>query len=1256
MLSCHALRSARSGAIRWTVLAVVALLAIGGGLAWYFLRPRPFSAAQVASLLERRNIGISLLENAETESACRVFAQLADELPDETMPVQNLAVARLSPLENSEFSPSAIDQARQAVETFLQRQPDSPVANYLAARFLANLPAADEDDRARKMVELLEKALAADPQRLAYHVLIFDATRYVADERLRERGREALRAAYQLQPDNLNLLHEWITLQVERKDTSIRDTLQSAQQLLGPLRLSIQAGDNLHRDDEASALNVDIDQLITQSISAVEAGDWATVAQAVGSIKNGILPLKAHHQDQAETIKVHPLEFVDYDFSPRFYRRYPQPEPDPALPARVKLEAAPDAWQIPAGAAVLDMAIADFNLDESWDVVVLREQELSVYGTRKRDNPLAADEPRWTLLLSLAVPAGSRRVLLGDLDNDHKSALPLPDNRPDPPCRRKADVDVVVCGEYGVLVLENFWNAADGTRSLRPYPVPDNLVQPAGVTSAVLADIDHDADLDLVIASRTGMRVWSGRGDGQFEDVSAWSKLPDSDSIASLDIVDWNRDVDLDVMVAGAGSTGPGYLANLLHGHLAWESLDGSAAEYPLAQALAVVTADFDGNASWDLATAGPQGVHVAYTTTAVAGQVQHRKTVQLSQRDHQHLAVGDLNNDGYPDITAWGASGIEVFFGQPHLSFAAAADAWSGTAAGLGNGLLFDVDEDGDLDFLVVHDQQLRVFANQGGNQHHWLSLRAVGQCDNAGCVAHTGIGSLLEVRTGNQYQAQVVRGEVTHFGLGRHARADALRIVWTNGVPQIIISPIADQALCEVMTLKGSCPYLYTWTGEKYEFFTDCLWAAPLGMQVAPGVQAPSRSWEYLRIPGQRLKPHGDRYSIQVTEELWEAAYFDSIRLLAVDHPADVEIYSNEKVGPPDIAGFKIHTVRERRRPAAARDQQGRDVLALVAQEDDEYLKAWQLPISQGLTEEHFLELELEPEPELERAPRTLSDPPSIMLYLTGWIYPANTSLNLAFARNPQVDAPRFPEVWTPDADGSWQRRTAFMGFPGGKTKTIAVDLSQAFPAADYRVRIVTTAQIYWDAAFFTADEPPAEVRVTELPLRAADLHYRGFSARVPYQNNRPERYVYDQTSRGPRWPPMNGNFTRYGDVAELLSAEDDRLVVLGAGDEMTVHFAAAGPPLPEGWTRDFLLHNVGWDKDADLNTVCGQTVEPLPYREMQRYPYLREQGPNSAAYHEYLRTYQTRRQDSAGFWRQMQRQAGSAVESAAPIVIPE
>ena len=89
-----------------------------------------------------------------------------------------------------------------------------------------------------------------------------------------------------------------------------------------------------------------------------------------------------------------------------------------------------------------------------------------------------------------------------------------------------------------------------------------------------------------------------------------------------------------------------------------------------------------------------------------------------------------------------------------------------------------------------------------------------------------------------------------------------------------------------------------------------------------------APTRAWEYLRIPGERLTPTDGSYWIQLTEELWEAGYFDKVELIAVDHPADIEIYSNEKVGPPDIAEFKIHTVRERRYPRAAVDQRGNDL----------------------------------------------------------------------------------------------------------------------------------------------------------------------------------------------------------------------------------------------------------------------------------------------------------------------------------------
>src|SRR5262249_39356 len=72
-----------------------------------------------------------------------------------------------------------------------------------------------------------------------------------------------------------------------------------------------------------------------------------------------------------------------------------------------------------------------------------------------------------------------------------------------------------------------------------------------------------------------------------------------------------------------------------------------------------------------------------------------------------------------------------------------------------------------------------------------------------------------------------------------------------------------------------------------------------------------------------------------------------------------------------------------------------------------------------------------------------------------------------------------------------------------------------------------------------------------------------------------------------------------------------------------------------------RDFLLYNVGWDKDADLNTVYGQTVEPLPFAAMERYPYGAAQDfPDTPTHREYLRTWQTRTQPEAAFWRSVLR----------------
>ncbi|HJS06776.1 MAG TPA: hypothetical protein VJ809_03925, partial [Pirellulales bacterium] len=167
-------------------------------------------------------------------------------------------------------------------------------------------------------------------------------------------------------------------------------------------------------------------------------------------------------------------------------------------------------------------------------------------------------------------------------------------------------------------------------------------------------------------------------------------------------------------------------------------------------------------------------------------------------------------------------------------------------------------------------------------------------------------------------------------------------------------------------------------------------------------------------------------------------------------------------------------------------------------------------------------------------------------------------------------------------------------------------------------------------------TVDEPAVELRQYELDLTGANLHYRGFSKIVHDTANGPERFLYDQVITSARWPPMQGRFTRFGDVAGLVHQRDDRMVVFGAGDELTLRFRAPSHNPRPGWKRDFVLYNVGWDKDANLCTVAGQTVEPLPFAHMRNYPpSANDRSPDSAEYRHYLRGYQTREQLPA-FWR--------------------
>lgn len=1228
-------RKQDAGKGKW--VAIVVLLAIGGALiGWYVTRdqsstPGPANTSgltpeQLVELEALKNRSIGHLENGEqsteadaddkgeatkaVELSVEGFEKLKQSLPQEVLPYRNLAIAHLLGLRGNSPDEAA---ARDAIAELKRVAGDEGVTYFLEGRVLMQLAEASgsADDR-RTAIAALEKAIELEPDNVAFHYALYDACKDSSEAGLQARARRAIGAAYAKRPDNLAIVRNQLEVQARAQDPAILSTLATAMGTFAPVMEGL------------AAKGYDLNQFRDMAEAGLQAENWPQVTRAITFLNNVVKP-EEYAKADLRRVERHPLEYVLYQFSDAVREQLP-----PASSAKASsVEFVPTSQLPVVPAACRQVAVVDFDLDDVPDVVTLTDQRLQVWG-REGD--------QWHEIASYPAE-GMQGFHLADLDRDRAIVTNEDLSRKLPRAKRDryADPDVLLWGEPGIQVLQN--EVLDGGRQLKLIPQDEPIADLSHVRNAALVDFDHDGDLDVVAVTGNGLRclICASPNALKFRDVTSLSQLPPADlTLNELRLVDWDRDVDVDLVAVTPSGQAAGYLENLRHGRLKWTEFDPALGGTVHGASLQVL--ESDGNVSWDLATAGQAGLRVTRTSTPQPLRVNLLDAQTLSKSPVQQVLVFDHDNDGIDDLLGLATGQVWLWRGQGDGTFAeqpraltqaegAGADAPASPAA-ITRLAVGDVDADGDLDVLAATDKGLIGWTNQGGNQHKWMNLYALGQEDNKDRSNHHAIGSLIEVKTGTRYQAKTVEQPWVHFGLGTAETADVVRILWTTGIPQAMVRPGSNVALTEPMDLKGSCPYIYTWREGQFHFFTDCLWAAPIGLQDANGNQAPSRPWEYLLIPGESLSAVEGHYRLLLTEELWEAAYFDHVELVVIDHPREVAVYSNEKVGPAELAEYKIHSVRQPRMPVSARDQQGRDVLEAISEQDGKYLKAFDYQSRQGLTEPHFLELDL----------GQLKSPKSVKLFLTGWIYPTDTSMNIAFSQDAEVNGPEMPSLWVPDADGQWQRVRPFIGFPGGKTKTIVIDLSDAFLAEDYRVRVATTAEIYWDQAFYTVDESAETLQVNTLPVASARLRYRGFSAKRPYQLHSPRQYDASRVDPTPQWPPMRGPFTRYGDVTDLLTQADDQMIVMGAGDAVQVEFKIpdALSSLPDGWQRDFFLHCVGWDKDADLNTLYGQTSDPLPFNAMRSYPYDPEHSyPDTPDHREYQRDYQNRQQRARAFW---------------------
>jgi hypothetical protein len=631
-----------------------------------------------------------------------------------------------------------------------------------------------------------------------------------------------------------------------------------------------------------------------------------------------------------------------------------------------------------------------------------------------------------------------------------------------------------------------------------------------------------------------------------------------------------------------------------------------------------------------------------------------------------------DYDNDGVLDLAAAVGGGVRVWRNLgprwQDVTDVAVDVALRPQAGGRGSVEALaagDLDRDGDIDLVTVSTSgAARLLRNDGGNRLASLTVRLTGKVSNM-----SGVGANVELRAGSLWQKleltaaspQVAPGGLT-FGLGRRSRADVVRVLWPSGVlqaetvEQTVAQAAALPAALEIAELDrkpSSCPLLYTWNGERFEFVTDFLGGGEMGYLHAPGVRNVPDPDEYVRIPGDRLVPRDGRLELRVTNELEETVFLDRLQLIAVTHPAGAAVFPAEGLTSPPFKPFGLYVAPELRPVTRALGDRGEDVLEALRHTDRRFVEGFELEAIRGYAKPHTLTLDLSAP---ARPPAAPGPAPAgrTLLVLTGWTDYAFSSDNVAAHQAGLKLVP--PSLQVRDARGQWQTVIGEIGIPVGRPQSVVVDLTGKFLSASREVRIVTTMRIYWDQAavdtsgraeFVTDEEgsggffgaigenlsrplsPRRALTLTRLEASAADLWWRGFSAEIHQNGLGPLAYDYERVSTETPWKLMPGRYTREGDVRELVGAVDDMFVVSRPGDELRLSFDAARiPPTTAGSSLTYLLYAHGYSKEMDLSSASPDHVAPLPFRGMSRYPYAApERYPDTPAHRRYLETYNTR-----------------------------
>lgn len=779
------------------------------------------------------------------------------------------------------------------------------------------------------------------------------------------------------------------------------------------------------------------------------------------------------------------------------------------------------------------------------------------------------------------------------------------------------------------------------------------LARVDGVNTALWGDMNDDGINDVYLCRNGTNQLWLQDQNHHWQEISIQSGTGNGD-LNTVDgaLFDADHDGDLDIFVVN--SNGPNELFN--------NNRDGTfrplAGEYGLkgsgVASMSVVTTDLDNDRDVDMIVINEHPPHDVYINELLWTFRKGDGFDRLINSDIRALVAGDIDGDGTPDlitmdgfetVSAWKADVEKKWVETPFEK----TDTHSpGEKVYPKKMILSDVDGNGSLDLIQATAAGWQVFSFEmnrlrslfdsrgntgdtvmnitalstpegpavieegagilpriwmpGKGRSPFLQLVLTGKKDAEANLRTnvSGIGTRVTVRNGSDwtvtdsFRKDSGPGQSLQpicIGLNGCLKVDFISLEWPDGVFQTEMGLEKDRLhrIAEIQRQMSSCPVMFAWNGEKYEFVSDILGVGGIGYAVGPGVYSEPRPWENFMFPPHLLAPQDGKFKIKIMEPMEEVKYLDSVYLTAYDLPGGWYMALDERMGisEPFPTGEPVF-YQEFLIPVSAVNERKEDVTRYITKNDLDAAPVGKLDrrFIGRLEGEHVLTLDFDrPLDSFQAMPTLVMD---------GWVeYPYSQTSFAAWQARAEYQAPTI-ECMKPD--GSWMTLLNQVGYPAGMPRQMSVPLP-GLPKGVTTLRIRTNQEIYWDRIFLVFAKPCPGVNIRRMTLSAASLEYMGFPLRTDFDQRRP---YYDFTRQERTWDSriMAGDYTRFGDVRELLSAGDNAVAILGPGEGVHLEFDAPFDAVPGNCTRVVVLNSRGWCKDMDLYTHTGDTVAPVPF----------------------------------------------------------